>query len=81
MQKMNLEKKPYNILNFVFVVTLSLFLLSLAIYFTILRTYLATFIKKKYSLKKFCKLKIEANLFNNFYSKFIQLAFDFEYTL
>lgn len=46
MQKMNLEKKPYNILNFVFVVTLSLFLLSLAIYFTILRTYLATFIKK-----------------------------------
>ena len=29
-------------------------------------------------MDKFQELKIEANLFTDFYSKFIQLAFDFE---
>ena len=30
-------------------------------------------------MKKFRELKIEASLFSNFYSEFIQLTFDFEY--
>ena len=36
---------------------------------------------KKHIMKKFRKLKIKDSLFSDFYSEFIQLAFDLEYTL
>ena len=36
--------------------------------------------QKKYALEKFSKLKIGASSFTNFYSTFIWLAFDLEYT-
>ena len=36
--------------------------------------------QKKHATEKFQKLKMEASLFSDFYSEFIQLASDFEYT-
>ena len=36
---------------------------------------------KKHAIEKFQELKIEASLFNDFYSEFIWLASDLEYTL
>lgn len=45
MQKIELEKKPYNILNLVFDLTLLISLLILTTYSIILSIYLATYIK------------------------------------
>lgn len=36
--------------------------------------------RKKYTIEKFWELKIGVSLFNDFYSKFIQLVSDLKYT-
>ena len=53
MQRIELEGKPYNILNLVSDSTLLLLLLPLMIYSTILKIYSATFIKKSMLWRNF----------------------------